>query len=65
MASYAIRRLLQAVLILLGVSFITFLLLYVLPADPVRQIAPEIARHCISVARFKYPISRVTHTFFC
>lgn len=39
MASYIVRRLLQAVLILLGVSFITFLLLYVLPADPVRQIA--------------------------
>ncbi|MES2666209.1 MAG: ABC transporter permease [Pseudomonadota bacterium] len=39
MAFYLIRRLVQAVLILLGVSFITFLLLYVLPADPVRQIA--------------------------
>ena len=39
MASYLIRRLVQAALILLGVSFITFLLLYVLPADPVRQIA--------------------------
>jgi len=39
MAGYLIRRLAQAVLILLGVSFITFLLLYVLPADPVRQIA--------------------------
>jgi peptide/nickel transport system permease protein len=31
--------LIQSVLILLGVSFITFFLLYVLPADPVRQIA--------------------------
>ena len=39
MAGYLIRRLVQAVFILLGVSFITFLLLYVLPADPVRQIA--------------------------
>ncbi|MDT8854115.1 ABC transporter permease [Paracoccaceae bacterium Fryx2] len=39
MAAYLIRRLVQAVFILLGVSFITFLLLYVLPADPVRQIA--------------------------
>jgi peptide/nickel transport system permease protein len=29
----------QSALILLGVSFITFFLLYVLPADPVRQIA--------------------------
>ena len=39
MWAYLLRRLIQAVLILLGVSFITFLLLYVLPADPVRQIA--------------------------
>jgi len=39
MAAYLIRRLIQSALILLGVSFITFLLLFVLPADPVRQIA--------------------------
>ncbi len=39
MAAFLIRRLLQAALILLGVSLITFVLLYVLPADPVRQIA--------------------------
>ncbi len=39
MASYLLRRLIQSALILLGVAFITFFLLYVLPADPVRQIA--------------------------
>ncbi|MBE9636274.1 ABC transporter permease [Salipiger mangrovisoli] len=39
MLGYLTRRLIQSALILLGVSFITFLLLYVLPADPVRQIA--------------------------
>jgi peptide/nickel transport system permease protein len=39
MAVYLARRIVQAVLILVGVSFITFFLLYVLPADPVRQIA--------------------------
>jgi peptide/nickel transport system permease protein len=39
MASFLIRRLLQSLLILLGVSLITFVLLYALPADPVRQIA--------------------------
>ena len=39
MGAYLFRRLIQSALILLGVSFITFLLLYVLPADPVRQIA--------------------------
>ena len=39
MPAYVLRRLIQSGLILLGVSFITFVLLYVLPADPVRQIA--------------------------
>ena len=39
MLAYLLRRLLAAALILLGVSFVTFVLLYVLPADPARQIA--------------------------
>jgi peptide/nickel transport system permease protein len=39
MIAYLGRRLIQAVFILLGVSIITFALLYLLPADPVRQIA--------------------------
>ena len=39
MPGYLSRRIIQSLLILLGVSFITFVLLYVLPADPVRQIA--------------------------
>jgi len=39
MAAYILRRLIQSVLILIGVSLITFVLLYLLPADPVRQIA--------------------------
>ncbi len=39
MPAYLFRRLLQSAFILLGISFITFFLLYVLPADPVRQIA--------------------------
>lgn len=39
MVAYLIRRLAVSVLILIGVSFITFFLLYALPADPARQIA--------------------------
>ncbi|MFT6677135.1 MAG: peptide/nickel transport system permease protein [Sulfitobacter sp.] len=39
MINFLGRRLLQSALILLGVSFITFALLYMLPSDPVRQIA--------------------------
>lgn len=41
--TYVLRRLIQSALILLGVSFVTFVLLYVLPADPVRQIAGRAA----------------------
>jgi peptide/nickel transport system permease protein len=43
MGVYLLRRLMQSVLILLGISFVTFFLLYVLPADPVRQIAGRAA----------------------
>ena len=39
MVIYIARRIAQSLLILLGVSFITFLLLYILPADPAAQIA--------------------------
>ena len=39
MTTYIIRRLGHAALILVGISLITFLLLYIFPADPVRQIA--------------------------
>lgn len=39
MIAYILRRLVQATLILLGVSIVTYALLYMLPADPARQIA--------------------------
>ena len=39
MTAYVLRRLLQAAVILVGVSLITFLLLFALPADPARMIA--------------------------
>ncbi|KIN72386.1 ABC transporter permease [Sulfitobacter guttiformis] len=39
MLAFIVKRLIQSMLILLGVTFITFALLYLLPADPVRQIA--------------------------
>jgi peptide/nickel transport system permease protein len=39
MGRYLLTRLGQAAIILIGISMITFLLIYMLPADPVRQIA--------------------------
>lgn len=39
MARYLAGRLAQALLILLGISLVTYILLYLVPADPVRQIA--------------------------
>ena len=39
MPAYVARRLVQVALILLGVAAITYLLLYMLPADPARMVA--------------------------
>ncbi|MBL1421607.1 MAG: ABC transporter permease [Alphaproteobacteria bacterium] len=39
MIGFLSRRVFESALILIGITFITFLLLFVLPADPVRQIA--------------------------
>lgn len=39
MGRYLVRRLAAALLILLGVTAVTFLLSYIIPADPVRMIA--------------------------
>ena len=39
MAAYVVRRLMQSVLILVGVTFVTFILLFIVPADPARQVA--------------------------
>ena len=39
MSGYLIRRLLESALILLGITLVTFVLLYLIPADPARQIA--------------------------
>nr|WP_316656078.1 ABC transporter permease [uncultured Gellertiella sp.] len=39
MIAYVARRALQSLLILIGISVVTFALLYLLPADPARQIA--------------------------
>ena len=39
MAAYLARRFLQAALILFGITLVTFFLLFILPADPARQIA--------------------------
>jgi peptide/nickel transport system permease protein len=39
MARYLAGRIAQALLILLGISLVTYILLYLVPADPVRQIA--------------------------
>ena len=39
MTGYVARRFGQALMILLGISLVTFILLYLVPADPARQIA--------------------------
>jgi peptide/nickel transport system permease protein len=39
MAGYLARRLLQSLLILVGITLVTYVLLYLVPADPARQMA--------------------------
>ncbi|MDE4306306.1 ABC transporter permease [Phaeobacter gallaeciensis] len=39
MQAYLARRLMESALILLGITLVTFILLYLVPADPARQIA--------------------------
>ncbi|ASJ72786.1 ABC transporter permease [Granulosicoccus antarcticus] len=39
MSIHLLRRIMESLLILLGITLVTFLLLYLLPADPARQIA--------------------------
>lgn len=39
MIAYALKRLLQSVFVLLGITLVTFLLVFLLPADPARMIA--------------------------
>jgi peptide/nickel transport system permease protein len=39
MGGYVVRRLGESFLILIGISLVTFVLLYLIPADPARQIA--------------------------
>ena len=43
MTGFVVRRLVQAVFTLLGISLITFLILFKLPADPARQVAGRTA----------------------
>jgi peptide/nickel transport system permease protein len=63
MGPYLARRLGQAVLILLGVTLVTYLLLFLLPADPVRQIAgrsatPEVVENIRSQLGLDLPLWR-------
>src|SRR5665811_2571491 len=39
MTTYIVRRLFQLVIVLIGVSMITFLIMFAIPGDPARQLA--------------------------
>jgi peptide/nickel transport system permease protein len=45
MTAYLLQRFLQAVLILIGVTLVSFFLLFVIPADPVQMIAGRTANN--------------------
>jgi peptide/nickel transport system permease protein len=59
MLAYIARRLVQAVLILIGVSIITFLLLHFMPADPARMVAGRTAtKEQVEIVREQLGLNR-------
>jgi peptide/nickel transport system permease protein len=59
MPAYIARRLVQAILILLGVSIITFLLLHFMPADPARMVAGRTAsKEQVEIVREQLGLNR-------
>jgi peptide/nickel transport system permease protein len=55
MLSFIVRRMIQAVPVLIGISIITFLLIYYLPADPARMYAGPSAT-VATVARIRHEL---------
>jgi len=53
MVAYILRRFGQAVLILIGISFVTFFLLYVIPADPAQMMAGRGASNAETLASIR------------
>lgn len=59
MPAYLARRLVQTALILLGVAAITFLLIYLLPADPARMVAGRTAtKEQVDLVRMQLGLDR-------
>jgi peptide/nickel transport system permease protein len=65
MLRYFVSRLLQAVGILFGVAAITFVLLYLVPADPAREIAGRSATHeAVEMVRHELGLDRPLYVQF-
>jgi peptide/nickel transport system permease protein len=59
LARYTARRLLLLIPVLIGISIFTFVLIRVLPGDPIRTIVPETATEAdIAAARERYGLDR-------
>jgi peptide/nickel transport system permease protein len=56
MAAYLLRRIGQAVLILLGISLVTFFLLYVIPADPAQMIVGRSVAGADQIANVRHQL---------
>lgn len=62
MVTYAIRRLIQAVPILIGVSVIAFLMIYLAPGDPLARFAdPRVRPEVVERLREIYGLNRPLH----
>jgi peptide/nickel transport system permease protein len=56
MAAYLLRRVGQAVLILIGISLVTFFLLYVIPADPAQVIVSRAVAGAGQIAEVRHQL---------
>ena len=56
MAAYLLRRVGQAILILIGISFVTFFLLYVIPADPAQVMVGRSVAGAEQIAQVRHQL---------
>lgn len=63
MTRFIVRRLIIAVPILIGVSLISFLMLYLTPGDPAELLAgPEALQEAVDIIRHKYGLDQPLYT---
>ncbi len=58
MLTYIVRRLLWVVVVLFGVSIVTFVIIYAVPADPARTFAPNASAQAVANIRHQWGLDQ-------